>query len=434
MSSNEWEEHKLEDVLECLIDYRGKTPTKTATGIPLVTAKIVKNGFVQKPDEYIAESDYESWMTRGFPEIGDVLLTTEAPLGEVAQLNIKRVALAQRLVTLRGKKKILDNGFLKYFLRSDVGQARLKARETGTTVTGIKQSELRQIMIPLPRIETQRAIAATLSALDDKIELNNRINKTLEEMAQALFKRWFVDFEFPGENGQPYKSSGGEMEESELGLIPKGWKILALGEIIETVNGFSYKGSDIKESVNAMMTIKNFNRNGGFNAVGFKEIEISERVKDKHHVDLFDVVVACTDITQKADIIGNPVLVLTKGKYRKIVISMDLVKVIVKHPFISNCLIYMFLKDIRFKKQALGYTSGTTVLHLNKMVFSDYPIIIPEDEKLLEKMSFIIEPIFHLIGMTIDNSQNLTSLRDTLLPKLMSGEIRVPIEEVAADV
>ena len=115
MSSNEWEEHKLEDVLECLIDYRGKTPTKTATGIPLVTAKIVKNGFVQKPDEYIAESDYESWMTRGFPEIGDVLLTTEAPLGEVAQLNIKRVALAQRLVTLRGKKKILDNGFLKYF-------------------------------------------------------------------------------------------------------------------------------------------------------------------------------------------------------------------------------------------------------------------------------------------------------------------------------
>ena len=304
----------------------------------------------------------------------------------------------------------------------------------GTATKFLTMGILNVFKIPLPRIEEQRAIAATLSALDDKIELNNRINKNLEEMAQALFKRWFVDFEFPDENGQPYKSAGGEMKESELGPIPKGWKVSGLGEIIETVNGFSYKGSDIKESVNAMMTIKNFNRNGGLNADGFKEIEISERVKDKHYVDLFDVVVACTDITQKADIIGNPVLVLTKAKYRKIVISMDLVKVIVKHPFISSCLVYMFLKDVRFKQQALGYTSGTTVLHLNKMVFSDYPIIIPEDEKLLEKMSFVVEPIFHLIGMTIDNSQNLTSLRDALLPKLMSGEIRVPIEEVATDV
>ena len=431
--SSDWNDSVLSDV----IDFnpkeelkKGKTAKKIAMEELHPFDKKV-NGFTLA--EYSGGAKFRN---------GDTLLARITPClenGKTAYVDIlekDEIAFGStEFIVMRAKTGITDEAFIYYLATSPAFRAVAIQSMTGTSGRQrVQNNLLENAVFRIPTLPEQRAIAATLSALDDKIELNNRINKTLEEMAQALFKQWFVDFEFPDENGQPYKSSGGEMEESELGPIPKGWKVSGLGEIIETVNGFSYKGSDIKESVNAMMTIKNFNRNGGFNAVGFKEIEISERVKDKHHVDLFDVVVACTDITQKADIIGNPVLVLTKGKYRKIVISMDLVKVIVKHPFISSCLIYMFLKDIRFKQQALGYTSGTTVLHLNKMVFSDYPVIIPEDEKLLEKMSFIIEPIFHLIGMTIDNSQNLTSLRDTLLPKLMSGEIRVPIEEVATDV
>ena len=141
MSGVYWESHNLEDVLDALIDYRGKTPQKTSQGIPLITAKIIKDGFVQSPDEFIGEEDYDGWMVRGLPQVGDIVLTTEAPLGEVAQLKDARVALAQRIVTLRGKSGVLDNGFLKYFLISELGQSRLKERETGTTVTGIKQSE-----------------------------------------------------------------------------------------------------------------------------------------------------------------------------------------------------------------------------------------------------------------------------------------------------
>jgi type I restriction enzyme S subunit len=145
-----WKKIRLEDALEALIDYRGKTPNKTKSGIPLITAKIVKNGFIQEPNEFIAEDDYDSWMVRGFPKIGDVVLTMEAPLGEVAQINDKRVALAQRIVTLRGKDGLLDNTYLKYFFKSEIGQSRLKERETGTTVTGIKQSELRLVEIYVP--------------------------------------------------------------------------------------------------------------------------------------------------------------------------------------------------------------------------------------------------------------------------------------------
>ena len=175
----EWKSDILINLLDALIDYRGKTPKKKSSGVPLVTAKIIKGGRILPFDEFIAEDDYDSWMVRGLPQPGDVVLTTEAPLGEVAQLDDTKVALAQRVVTLRGKKGILDNTYLKYFLQSDIGQKRLSARETGTTVTGIKQSELRKVEISYPDYDTQCQIGAILKSLDDKIALNNRINHNL---------------------------------------------------------------------------------------------------------------------------------------------------------------------------------------------------------------------------------------------------------------
>ena len=213
----EWKQDKLIDLLDSLIDYRGKTPRKVDKGIPLITAKIVKNGRIDTPTEFIDIKDYNSWMVRGFPKNGDVILTTEAPLGEVAQLDDKKIALAQRIVCLRGKEGVLDNTFLKYFLLSSLGQARLKARETGTTVTGIKQSELKEVLIDYPPYKYQKQITSILKSLDDKIELNRRINENLEQQAQALFKSWFVDFE-------PFKD--GKFVDSELGMIPEGWKVI----------------------------------------------------------------------------------------------------------------------------------------------------------------------------------------------------------------
>ena len=189
----EWQTLPLEESLETIIDYRGKTPKKVSEGIPLITAKVVKNGRIETPDEFIAEEDYDGWMRRGFPRAGDVLLTMEAPLGEVAQLDDRKVALAQRLVALRGKKDLLDNTFLKYLLQSSLVQDQLKSRASGTTVLGIKQSELRKINLALPPMPEQLAIGSILGAFDNKIELNRRMNETLEALAQTLFKSWFID-------------------------------------------------------------------------------------------------------------------------------------------------------------------------------------------------------------------------------------------------
>ena len=170
------------------IDYRGKTPKKATTGIPLITAKIVKNGFISKPDEFIAEEDYDSWMHRGIPRKGSVIMTTEAPLGEVARIpSDDRLAFAQRIIVLEPRQEILDAGFLYYALRDSVLMGRIKSRATGTTVTGIKAAALKKVEIDCPPIETQKRVASLLSSLDQRIENNESINDNLLQQAMAIF-------------------------------------------------------------------------------------------------------------------------------------------------------------------------------------------------------------------------------------------------------
>ena len=162
MGSNfpaDWNLITLEKCMSVIIDYRGKSPKKTTFGIPLITAKIVKHGSILPPEEFIAPEDYDEWMRRGLPQAGDVIMTTEAPLGEIAQLDDRKVALAQRLITLRGRPNLLNNNYLKYAMMSEYVQAALRAKATGTTVLGIRQSELRRIELPIPPLSEQQAIA-----------------------------------------------------------------------------------------------------------------------------------------------------------------------------------------------------------------------------------------------------------------------------------
>lgn len=172
--------YKMEDALDSLIDYRGKTPHKSEQGVMTLSAKSVRDGYIDYSQCYfISEAEYKRFMVRGLPKAGDVLLTTEAPLGVVARLDRDDIAIAQRLLTLRGKEGILDTGYLYYYLKSSTGQAKLREKESGTTVTGIKQAEFRKIMIDIPDISTQRKNASIMEGLDKKIKTNKEINDNL---------------------------------------------------------------------------------------------------------------------------------------------------------------------------------------------------------------------------------------------------------------
>jgi type I restriction enzyme, S subunit len=176
------------------IDYRGKTPPKTTSGIPLITAKIVKDGYIHSPQEYIAVDYYDEWMRRGIPKQGDIVFTTEAPLGEVALINTSsKLAFAQRIIIIQTNEQLLNSNYLFYALQDMTLKSRIEAKSTGTTVIGIKSAELKKVIIDLPSIEIQKNISAIIMSLDNKIQINNKINDYLEQQGQLLFERIFIE-------------------------------------------------------------------------------------------------------------------------------------------------------------------------------------------------------------------------------------------------
>lgn len=271
---------------------------------------------------------------------------------------------------------------------------------TGSAQPKLNQANLLKIELKLPSLKEQYKIAQFLSLFDNKIDLNRRINENLEQQAQALFKSCFVD------NSNP------------------NWNEITLSEIASFIGGYSYKGKELADSSNiAMATIKNFGRNGGFKADGFKDINPSAKLKEYHNVDLFDILVAHTDVTQNADIIGNAELLLTCGKYDSVIFSMDLVKVTPKKNFPYRFLLAAMLKNKYFKKHCLGYVNGTTVLHLDKKALPEFETKIPSASEA-KWMNCVLASYYKRIAEILQENDRLINLRDTLLPKLMSGKLR----------
>ena len=397
----------LGNLLEELIDYRGKTPVKTSSGIPLVTAKIIKNGVINEFTEFIAESDYDRWMVRGFPKYGDVVLTTEAPLGEVAQLDDKKIALAQRVVCLRGKSNLLDNTYLKYYFLSQYGRKALKSRESGTTVTGIKQSELRNVEVRYPSFQDQRNIASILSSLDDKIAINKKICENLEAQAQALFKHWFVDF-------APFKD--GKFVESELGLIPEGWRV-GKAEDFYTINigktpprAERQWFSETKGNNKIWISISDMGSCGAYISDS-KEYLTPEAQREFNVVMVpAGTILLSFKLTIGRVAIADNELTTNEAIARFILPNSD-----------YREFTYLYLKQ--YKYGSLGSTSSIATA-VNSKIIKSMPFLMPSSEVMAE-FSTVVSTLFDEIRILSIESLRFASLRDTLLPKLMSGQIKV---------
>lgn len=356
----------MEDALEDIIDYRGKTPHKATSGIQTLSAKSVKDGYIDYSNCYfISLEEYNRFMVRGIPKTGDVLLTTEAPLGNVARLDKEDVALAQRLLTLRGKQGVLDTGFLYYYLRSPIGQAKLREKETGTTVTGIKQSEFRRIEIDIPSYAVQKKIVDILCHLDQKIELNRKINKNLLEQAQAIYtKRFITDAD---------------------SLWPEG----KLSDLIEVCYGKDHKKL----------------HDGDIPVYGSGGI--------MRHVD-------------RALYEQESVLVPRKGTLNNVmyvdepfwsVDTMFFTKM--KRQNVAK-FVFHFLKG----KDLASMNAGSAVPSMTTKILNAIPLQIPDDQTL-STFEAQVSPFYQAASYNNKESENLAAIRDSLLPKLMSGEIDV---------
>lgn len=387
---SEWKEYLLEEVIEKFIDYRGKTPNKTESGIPLITAKVVKAGAILTPNEFISPDDYDSWMSRGLPEINDIVLTTEAPLGEVALIKDKNVALAQRIITLRGKKEYVFNPFLKYYFQDNVGQHELQSRASGTTVFGIKASVLKKVPVRLPPLEEQKRIAAVLSSLDDKIDLLHRQNQTLEATAEALFRHWFI------EQAQP------DWEE---------------GTIVDLIE-FNPTRKLSKGTVAPYLEMSSLNETA-FNPSNWYDRPFSSGTKFMNGDTLLARITPCLEN-------GKSAYVTFLGKNQ---IGWGSTEYIIMRPKESSNLHPFFAyiiaryRDFRdYAEGCLAGSSGRQRVDMNHL--KDYEIKIPPIESI-QNFNAVAESISSKLHLNFLQIRTLEALRDTLLPQLMRGGIRL---------
>lgn len=397
----------MEDTLEAIIDYRGKTPHKSPSGIQTLSAKSVKDGYIDYSQcYYISPKEYKKFMVRGFPQKGDVLLTTEAPLGMVARLDKDNVALAQRLLTLRGKKGVLDTGFLYYYLRSPIGKAKLKSRETGTTVTGIKQAEFRKIEIDVPEYDVQLKIVKVLEGLDKKSFLNKKINKNLEQQAQALFQKWFIS------NPESSDWNVGTFSDIIDSMIAGDWgKESPQGNFIKQV--YCIRGADIPEV-----------KAGNKGKMPTRYI-LAKNYTSKHLID-GDVVIEIsggspTQSTGRIAAISQSLL----DRYDKGMVCTNFCKALKPKQGYSMFL-YYYWQYLYNRNVFFPYENGTTgIKNLDISGFIETePIVLPPFD-LVSKFDTYCQSVFNMTFANGLESEQLSVLRDALLPKLMSGEIDV---------
>jgi type I restriction enzyme S subunit len=311
--------------------------------------------------------------------------------------------------------KDYDLRFIYYLLQ----KLKLNRLNFDSAVPGLNRNVAYSINVNLPPLPEQQKIASILGALDDKIELNYEMNKTLEEMTEAIFKRWFVDFEFPDENGKPYKSSGGEMVYSEelQKEIPKGWEVKRVKEMGKVITGGTpstrrpeYYGNDfpfvkipdMRENVFVVRTESYISKLGA-------------ESKKKKLLPPLSVCVSC--IATPGLVSLTYVTSLTNQQINSIICNKNI------SPYFG----YLMMKNVSYEI-ILGGSGGTATLNLNKSNFSRIKVIIPDDETM-KSFNTSVEPIFSCILVNQKESYDLSAIRDTLLPKLLSGEIRVYVEK-----
>ena len=250
----DWISNKIIDLAD-YVDYRGKTPKKVESGILLVTAKNIKQGYLDYSvsQEFIEPSDFDEVMRRGKVELNDVLITTEAPLGNVASVDRTDIALAQRVIKYRGKIDLLDNLFLKQKFLSESFQEILKSKATGGTVQGIKGSVLHQIPLVVPSKAEQTKIASFLSNVDEKISQLTQKHALLSQYKQGMMQKLFSQqIRFKADDGSEF----GEWEE----------KILS--ELFDYANGKSFEAEVVE--------------NGKFKLITLNSIDIKANLKKVH--------------------------------------------------------------------------------------------------------------------------------------------------------
>lgn len=296
-------------------------------------------------------------------------------------------------------------------------EIRAQAIQSMTGSSGRQRVEsdvFNKIIVTIPEISEQRAIAKVLSDLDEKIELNRQMNRTLESIAQAIFKQWFIDFEFPDKNGKSHKSSGGKLVDSELGEIPERWGVGKISELVQVLSGFAFKSSDFVDGGQyRLVTIKNV-QDGYFEGETKDGLSaLPDKMPEYCKLQNGDILLSLTGNVGRVCLVAGENYILNQRVAKLSSVNK-----------IDYGFVYLLFRQNEILTMLGNLSSGTAQQNLSPIKTAEINIIIP-NRVIMEQFGKIVDPMLKMMLGNLNQNIFLSQIRDSLLPKLMSGNIRL---------
>ncbi len=415
---------KLADVCDAIVDCEHKTAPTSAAGYPSIRTTDIKNGrLALHTANRVDQKTYEEWTRRRRPSPGDIILAREAPVGEVGIVPLEaQVCLGQRTVLISPDRSRVDPRYLLYLLITPMMRQRMLSRGGGSTVEHLNMSDIRSLRLPaLPPLSEQLATASLLGALDDKIELNREMCRTIEAIAQALFRSWFVDFDpvvAKAAGRQPFGLTSdvatlfpGEFVESELGPIPAGWDVVDLGEVVD-INarsvGKTYEHADI-EYIDISSVSK-----GVLEGTTPHQLDTAPS-RARRLVNEGDTIWSCVRPNRMSYyyiVDPPPNLVVSTGF------------AVLTPRKVPSTFLYQHVTTEEFVDYLDSHAEGSAYPAVRPESFSRSPLVLPPSP-LLRAFDDHLLPLRRMIHERARESGTLAELRDILLPRLLSGEVTV---------
>lgn len=440
------------NLLSNIVDNRGKTCPTVNEGIPLIATNCIRNDSLYPKYtkvRYVSDTTYATWF-RGHPKPNDLLFVTKGSPGRVCFVpDPVDFVVAQDMVAIRANQTLVTPKYLFACLRSPQSQHAIANMHVGTLIPHFKKGDFKKLLLPVPSKKAQEIIGEAYFILSHKIELNRQMNETLEAMARAIFQSWFVDFDpvhakargeqpigmdaataalFPDSFAAP-QPSGGRLTTQNAddpppeGFVPAGWQYKPIGQYINAVRGLSYKGKFLAKEGTPLHNLNSVYEGGGYKHTGIKYY--SGPYKERHLVKSGDLIVTNTEQGFFRYLIGYSALVPERFGSEGL-FSHHLYRVRPKEgsPLTAIWLNYL-LKTQKYHRLISGYGNGTTV-NMLPIDALQKPLIVVPPQQLVQKFTALVRPMLQQRDANINESQTLANLRDTLLPKLMSGQLRLP--------
>ncbi len=432
-----WDTVRLESLAtEGSVTYGVVQPGQAAPdGIPMIRVNNFRGFGLDTSDVLRIGPEVEAKYGRTRLKSDDVLITIVGTVGQVAMVPpaLEGWNIARAVAVIRPKEAKFAR-WIALALRAPESQRALGVAANTTVQTTINLKDLRQLLVPIPPTEERQAIEQLLCSLDDRIDLLRQTNTTLESIAQALFKSWFIDFD-PVRARQAAREPEGmdaataalfpaEFEESALGLIPKGWRVSTLAEHVFAERGLSYKGAGLCNAGEGlpMHNLNSVLEGGGYKYAGIKHY--TGDYKDRHLVVAGDVIVANTEQGHEHRLIGFPAII--PARYPRAIFSHHIYQVRLKpgSPLTTHVLYYTLMAPA-VREQVIGCANGSTV-NMLKLAGLEIPQFVCPSAEAAKAFEELACSIHKQMEANVERAELLSALRDTLLPRLISGKLRLP--------